>query len=87
MALSVKIESFEGPLDLLLHLIDVNKFNITNDEKFAFDLLREKRILIVPGSGFNWQEPDHFRIVYLPRVADLEKATRKLGDFLACYHQ
>lgn len=67
--------------------IDVNKFNITNDEKFAFDLLREKRILIVPGSGFNWQEPDHFRIVYLPRVADLEKATRKLGDFLACYHQ
>lgn len=67
--------------------IDVNKFNITNDEKFAFDLLREKRILIVPGSGFNWQEPDHFRIVYLPRVADLEKATRKLGDFLAYYHQ
>ncbi len=67
--------------------IDTEKFHISNDEKFAFDLLREKRILIVPGSGFNWKEPDHFRIVYLPRVADLEKATKKLGDFLAAYHQ
>lgn len=67
--------------------IDIEKFNIHNDEQFAFDLLREKRILIVPGSGFNWKEPDHFRIVYLPRVADLEKATIKLGDFLTSYHQ
>jgi alanine-synthesizing transaminase len=42
---------------------------------------------VVPGSGFNWKEPDHFRIVYLPRVEDLKKATNKLGDFLAHYHQ
>lgn len=67
--------------------IDTAKFNITNDEKFAFDLLREKRILIVPGSGFNWHEPDHFRVVYLPRVADLEKASRKIGEFLETYRQ
>lgn len=67
--------------------LDVEKFNIHNDEQFALDLLREKRILIVQGSGFNWKEPDHFRVVYLPRVADLEKATRKLGDFLAGYRQ
>lgn len=65
--------------------LDVKKFNIQDDERFALDLLREKRILIVQGSGFNWKEPDHFRVVYLPRVVDLEKATKKLGDFLAGY--
>ena len=67
--------------------LDVKKFNIQDDERFALDLLREKRILIVQGSGFNWKEPDHFRVVYLPRVVDLEKATKKLGDFLAGYYQ
>ena len=46
-----------------------------------------KRILIVHGGGFNWGQPDHFRVVYLPRVADLEKATKKLGEFLDGYHQ
>ena len=67
--------------------IDVKKFNITDDNKFALDFLRSKRVLIVPGSGFNWSEPDHFRIVYLPRVEDLKKATNKLGDFLSKYQQ
>lgn len=67
--------------------IDVKKFNIYNDEQFALDLLREKRILLVQGTGFNWIEPDHFRIVYLPRKADLLLAMDKLGDFLAHYHQ
>lgn len=67
--------------------LDVEKFNIYNDDKFALDLLREKRILIVGGSGFNWDKPGYFRVVYLPRVADLEKATRKLGDFLETYYQ
>lgn len=67
--------------------IDVKKFNIQSDEKFALDLLREKRILVVSGTGFNWNAPDHFRVVYLPRIADLEKATRKLGDFLENYMQ
>ena len=67
--------------------IDTKRFNITNDEQFALDLLREKRILIVQGSGFNWVEPDHFRIVYLPRKMDLIKAMHELGDFLETYHQ
>ena len=67
--------------------IDVKKFNITDDNQFALDFLRSKRVLVVPGSGFNWSEPDHFRIVYLPRVEDLKKATNKLGDFLSKYHQ
>jgi alanine-synthesizing transaminase len=67
--------------------IDVKKFNITNDTQFALDFLKEKRVLIIPGSGFNWKQPDHFRVVYLPRVADLEIATDKLADFLSHYRQ
>lgn len=67
--------------------IDTAKFNITNDEKFAFDLLKEKKILIIPGKGFNWHEPDHFRVVYLPRVEVLSDAAEKLADFFSTYRQ
>ena len=67
--------------------IDVKKFNITNDNQFALDFLKSKRVLFVPGSGFNWHEPDHFRIVYLPRISVLDEATRKLRDFLETYQQ
>ena len=67
--------------------IDVKKFNITDDNQFALDFLREKRVLFVPGSGFNWHQPDHFRIVYLPRLSVLREASQKLGDFLETYHQ
>ena len=67
--------------------VDVKKFNILDDNQFALDFLRQKRVLIVPGSGFNWKEPDHFRLVYLPRVAVLEEASGKLADFLRNYKQ
>lgn len=67
--------------------IDTKKFNIANDEQFALDLLREKKILIIHGGGFNWKEPDHFRVVYLPRIEDLREATGKIADFLSKYHQ
>lgn len=67
--------------------IDVKKFNITDDEKFALDFLKEKKVLLVHGGGFNWKEPDHFRVVYLPRVAILEEALMKLADFISYYHQ
>ena len=67
--------------------LDMKKFNILNDEKFAIDFLREKKVLIVPGSGFNWISPDHFRIVYLPQLSVLEKSMDGLKDFLTHYHQ
>ncbi|MGN0537005.1 MAG: aminotransferase class I/II-fold pyridoxal phosphate-dependent enzyme [Acutalibacteraceae bacterium] len=67
--------------------IDVKKFNITNDEKFALDLLREKKILLIHGGGFNWKQPDHFRVVYLPRIEVLEDAVGKMTDFLSHYRQ
>ena len=67
--------------------IDVKRFNIYDDEKFALDFLREKKVLVTHGKGFNWDKPDHFRIVYLPRVEELKTATEKLADFLKTYHQ
>ena len=67
--------------------IDVKKFNITDDEQFAFDLLHEKHILITRGGGFNWPKPDHFRIVYLPRMGVLREAMTDLADFFAHYRQ
>ena len=67
--------------------LDVKKFNILDDQQFALDFLREKRVLFVPGSGFNWKEPDHFRVVYLPRIEILEDACNGLKDFLSTYKQ
>ena len=67
--------------------IDTKKFNITDDEKFALDLLKDKKILLINGKGFNWSEPDHFRVVYLPRIEVLEDAMGKLADFLSYYKQ
>jgi alanine-synthesizing transaminase len=67
--------------------IDTQRFNIHSDEQFAFDLLREKKILITCGTGFNWKDPDHFRIVYLPDLVVLDEAMEELGDFLKTYRQ
>lgn len=67
--------------------IDVKKFNISDDEQFALDLLHQKKILVTRGGGFNWGEPDHFRIVYLPRIEVLTEAMRDLEEFLATYRQ
>ena len=67
--------------------LDVKKFNITDDEQFALDLLKEKKVLIVHGGGFNWGQPDHFRVVYLPRADVLTEAIGNIGDFLSYYRQ
>ncbi len=67
--------------------IDVKKFNISDDEQFALDFLHHEQVLVVPGKGFNWQSPDHFRIVYLPEIRRLKTATQRLGRFLEEYRQ
>ena len=67
--------------------IDIARFNIHDDMQFAYDLLRKERVLIVQGTGFNWPEPDHFRVVYLPRRSVLAEACDKLEEFLSDYHQ
>ena len=67
--------------------LDQEKFHIKDDEKFALDLLREKKILITCGTGFNCTDPDHFRIVYLPNIVQLKTAMGRIADFLSYYHQ
>ena len=67
--------------------IDVKKFNITDDQQFAMDYLHSKNVMIIPGRGFSWKEPDHFRIVMLPEPEQIAKAMRDLGDFLKDYRQ
>ena len=67
--------------------LDPEKFNITDDEQFQLDLLQDKRVLVVPGKGFNWEKPGYFRIVYLPRRAVLGEALDALEDFLKYYRQ
>jgi alanine-synthesizing transaminase len=67
--------------------LDPDRFNIQDDTRFALDLLREKRILIVQGTGFNWPTPDHFRLVFLPNEEVLTEAVDGLRDFLSWYRQ
>ena len=66
---------------------DIRKCNIKDDERFVLDFLRKKKILLVHGRAFNYPEPDHVRIVYLPTVKELTAATNALSDFLSDYSQ
>lgn len=67
--------------------LDVKRFNIHDDEKFAYDLLKQEKMLVVQGTAFNWPEPDHFRIVSLPYVDQLEDAINRIARFLSKYSQ
>jgi len=67
--------------------IDAKRFSIVDDERFVHDLLLEKKLLLVQGTGFNWKDPDHFRVVFLPDVDTLSDAIGRLSDFLTWYHQ
>ena len=67
--------------------IDTALFGIKDDELFVLDLLMAKHILIVHGKAFNWSEPDHFRLVFLPHMETLESALDSLADFLSSYRQ
>ena len=67
--------------------VDTKRFNITDDEKFMLDLLREQHLLLVHGTGFNWKEPDHFRIVFLPDKDTLTDAMHRLRGFMEKYRQ
>lgn len=62
--------------------IDAKRFGIVDDEKFILEFLAQKHVLLVHGGGFNWEEPDHFRIVYLPETGVLTEAMKKMDDFL-----
>jgi alanine-synthesizing transaminase len=67
--------------------LDTDRFNIHNDEQFALDLLKQEKVLVVQGTGFNWPEPDHFRLVFLPHQEDMDEAMDRLERFLHGYRQ
>ena len=67
--------------------IDTEMYRIHDDMKFVYDLLVREKVLLVQGTGFNWIKPDHFRIVTLPYVHQIEEAMGRLARFLQTYHQ
>lgn len=67
--------------------IDMEMFNITSDVQFALDFLKEEHVLMVQGTGFNWPNQDHFRIVFLPHPEDLIETMDRLERFMAGYQQ
>ncbi len=67
--------------------IDKERFNIHSDEQMALDLLKEKKLLVTAGTGFHWDNNDHFRIVYLPDLVELKEAGERLTSFFATYKQ
>jgi len=67
--------------------LDPERFHITDDQRFVLDLLREKKILLVQGTGFNAMDTNHFRVVFLPEKEELSEAAQRLSDFLGWYRQ
>jgi alanine-synthesizing transaminase len=67
--------------------LDPKVHRIHDDEKLVFDLLTQEKMLLVHGSAFNWPEPDHLRVVFLPRAEQIEDAVGRLGRFLKTYSQ
>ena len=62
--------------------LDPQVYRIESDEAFVIDLLRAKKLLVTHGTGFNWFEPDHFRLVTLPDVDTLTEAIGRITDYL-----
>ena len=67
--------------------IDRDMYRVEDDEQFVLDFLKQEKVLLVHGRGFNWKEPDHFRIVYLPRVDELAEIQEKMTRFLRQYRR
>jgi alanine-synthesizing transaminase len=67
--------------------LDPKLYPIEDDQQFAYELLADEKVLIVQGSGFNWQTPDHFRLVFLPNSDDLSEAIGRIARFLDHYRK
>jgi alanine-synthesizing transaminase len=67
--------------------LDATMYPIADDQQFFLELLRETRVMLVQGTGFNWPEPDHFRIVFLPHEDDLREAVSRIAKFLESYRK
>ncbi|WP_309082182.1 pyridoxal phosphate-dependent aminotransferase [Zhihengliuella sp.] len=77
----VSVQQAKGAMYLFPRL-DPEVYPIKNDEKFALDLLKQQKLLVTHGTGFNWVAPDHFRLVTLPAKQDLRDAIGRIAEFL-----
>ncbi|TXG94057.1 MAG: pyridoxal phosphate-dependent aminotransferase [Rhodocyclaceae bacterium] len=67
--------------------LDPKVYPIENDQDFIAELLQEEKVLLVQGTGFNWPNPDHFRLVFLPHEDDLREAIGRIARFLEGYRK
>jgi alanine-synthesizing transaminase len=67
--------------------LDPKIYPIEDDQQFILDLLLEEKVLLVQGTGFNWKNPDHFRVVFLPNVEDLTEAITRIARYLESYRK
>ena len=67
--------------------LDPKMYPIADDQRFAYELLAEEKVLIVQGTGFNWIAHDHFRVVFLPNSDDLSEAIGRIDRFLSNYRK
>ena len=76
-------------VDELLDLVGLDPavYPIKDDQEFFLEALQDTKVMLVQGTGFNWPEPDHFRIVFLPHEADLREAINRLAAFLEKYRK
>jgi alanine-synthesizing transaminase len=82
----VSVQPAQGALYLFPRL-DPEVYRIEDDEKFVIELLRAQKILVSHGRAFNWPDTDHFRLVTLPNVRDLEEGIGRIADFLEDYRE
>ncbi|CAE6728492.1 glutamate--pyruvate aminotransferase AlaA [Candidatus Nitrotoga fabula] len=67
--------------------LDPSLYPIKDDQKFILELLETEKVLVVQGTGFNWPDPDHFRVVFLPNADDLVEAIGRIARFLEYYRR
>jgi alanine-synthesizing transaminase len=67
--------------------LDPKIYPVIDDQQFVLDLLLEEKVLLVQGSGFNWMNPDHFRVVFLPNTDDLTEAVNRIAHYLQRYRK
>ena len=67
--------------------LDPKKYQIKNDQEFILDFLKEKKVLMVQGSGFNWHDNNHIRMVFLPNEDELKIAIERFSDYLQDYRK
>lgn len=67
--------------------LDLKMYPIKDDQQFILELLEEEKVLVVQGTGFNWPQPDHLRIVFLPNSDDLTEAIGRIARFLDAYRR